>query len=706
MAKQASKAPEQSEHPKADAQRVQELSTPQLDLDESPTPPSLREAENPSWHDSFAPAEHPVRQKLLEKAKMNKSASSSIEPAGAPQSYTAPVDATTLVAPKPSEAAPATSNLPEPQASTPKEPQSRETPMKTLPPRRSHSPTLDLASQAHSFHTPLPPAAEVAQELDKIVDQNRILPQGTGLSLNSKRAFGALVGLGLLFGLGEITQSDFEFRDKAPTVSGPEAAQPETTEKSKPDSEAAEASRKKLQGPWRIDPLKKSSDQKVISGRIGKEPFLKAIQTAGLDKTQAYRAYTALKDIKNLDRCRSRDQFVALVEGAQQRLVAFEYIVSKEEIYQAKTDDSNLLRGKKLDLIVERSQVRRAFTHSGKSFDDSASAFGFDPGLANVAQKALRGHMLLGEFRKGDRLRVIAQEVTVLGDFSRYAGIEAMEVARKSKKKTLRIYYFNHPTVGGYYDRTGRAPYDGGWRKPIPDAPVTSKFNMKRMHPVLKRIHPHTGTDFGAPTGTPIHATAPGVVSFIGNGGASGNLVKIRHEGGYESGYAHLSRFEKGLKVGAKVDRMQPVGYCGSTGRSTGPHLHFTIKKNGKYIDAETLNLDGLRVLPKSYRNDFSAVRKKYDPILDQIAWPVISQPPVAPVQQPAQVAVQNPAGKPTPAAAPVAQPAQPARSVPVRATTSVPSGPAKRVEASAIFLSDAELIKMQSNDDDGEVNP
>ncbi len=262
---------------------------------------------------------------------------------------------------------------------------------------------------------------------------------------------------------------------------------------------------------------------------------MKSIQSAGLDKTQAYRAYTALKDIKNLDRCRPRDQFVALLEGPEKRLIAFEYIVSKEEIYQAKADDANLLRGKKLDLAVERSQVRRSFIHSGKSFDDSAAAFGFDPGLARVAQKALRGHMLLGEFRKGDRLKVIAQQVTVLGEFSRYAGIEALEIERKGKEKTLRVYYFNHPKAGGYYDRNGKAPYDGGWRKPIPNAPITSKFNMKRMHPVLKRIQPHTGTDFGAPMGTPIHSTAPGVVTFIGNGGPSGNLVKVRHAGGYES---------------------------------------------------------------------------------------------------------------------------------------------------------------------------
>src|SRR5690606_22329922 len=121
---------------------------------------------------------------------------------------------------------------------------------------------------------------------------------------------------------------------------------------------------------------------------------------------------------------------------------------------------------------------------------------------------------------------------------------------------------------GGYFDSNGKAPYEGGWRKPIPDAPVTSKFNMKRVHPILKKPMPHTGTDFGAPTGTPIGSTSPGTISFIGPAGPSGNLVKVKHHDNYESGYAHLSRFAEGLKVGDRVDRLQLVGYCGSTGRS------------------------------------------------------------------------------------------------------------------------------------------
>src|SRR5690606_23158210 len=117
----------------------------------------------------------------------------------------------------------------------------------------------------------------------------------------------------------------------------------------------------------------------------------------------------------------------------------------------------------------------------------------------------------------------------------------------------------------------------------------------------------------------------------------SGNLVKVQHPGDIETGYAHLSRFAEGLKVGDRVKRLQVIGYVGSTGRSTGPHLHFTVKKDGKFIDPITLNLDGMRVLPKSERDAFMQVKAKYDALLDAIQLPA-----PLPVEEPATVAAKD----------------------------------------------------------------
>jgi hypothetical protein len=235
---------------------------------------------------------------------------------------------------------------------------------------------------------------------------------------------------------------------------------------------------------------------------------------------------------------------------------------------------------------------------------------------------------------------------------------------------------------------------------------------MKRMHPVLNKVMPHTGTDFGAPSGTPIGATSPGTVSFIGPAGPSGNLVKVKHDGGYESGYAHLSRFAQGLKVGDKVDRLQTVGFCGSTGRSTGPHLHFTMKKDDKFIDPESLSLDGMRVLPKSHREEFAQVRAKYDPVLDEIPLPKALPPETTPpAESGPEAATDSDEGDEEDAKEESfgmmqeEQPeATPTQSAPEKATPQAPSMPAKAQEPSAIFLSDAELLKMQSLSDDGEV--
>jgi murein DD-endopeptidase MepM/ murein hydrolase activator NlpD len=118
---------------------------------------------------------------------------------------------------------------------------------------------------------------------------------------------------------------------------------------------------------------------------------------------------------------------------------------------------------------------------------------------------------------------------------------------------------------------------------PLRHARLTSHFSHRRYHPILKRYRPHHGTDFGAKKGTPLLAVNVGKVSFAGRMGGYGKVVKIKHPGGYESLYAHQSRTR--VKRGQKVKKGQIIGYVGSTGRSTGPHLHFGMKKNGRWIN-------------------------------------------------------------------------------------------------------------------------
>lgn len=529
--------------------------------------------------------------------------------------------------------------------------------------------------------------------------------------------FGSLIGLATVASLIALAMKFDEKRAQlTASKTTSEVPAPGSASVARPIGAVPKRERHKIPGPWRITDAKDDPTTRIVEGKVGTDAFLVAVADAGIKQKEAYRLLIAYKGLRDLDKCDKSDRFRALVERGSGRLKAFEYIVSAEEVYQAREDKDGYLKAKRLDLKVGRQQIKGAFMYDGEKVRTSARPAGFEKGLREVLSKALDGHMDVDELEKGDRVRVVAQEVTVLGEFARYAGIEALEILPRDKKaKPLRIYYFHHARAGGYYNGRGQAPYEGGWRKPIKDAPVTSKFNPKRMHPVLKKVMPHTGTDFGAPAGTPVGASSYGTISFIGPAGPSGNLVKIQHPGGIETGYAHLSRFAEGLSVGDKVKRMQVVGYVGSTGRSTGPHLHFTAKRDGQFFDAETLNLDGMRVLSLEYRGEFEKIKADYDKLLDAIPLPPPSKEPeqaVVAAAKPAGDAAEEDDGSESATESEddaeelgshaggddAEEEASPAPEAPT------PAKPAPK-GASAVYLTDKELLEMQSVSDEGEVD-
>ena len=139
------------------------------------------------------------------------------------------------------------------------------------------------------------------------------------------------------------------------------------------------------------------------------------------------------------------------------------------------------------------------------------------------------------------------------------------------------------------------------------------------MHPVLHRVMPHQGTDFRAPVGTPLMAAADGTVTFRGWGGATGNLVRLEHSQlGLETGYAHMVRFEPGISVGSRVRVGQVIGYAGTTGRSTGPHLHWSVKRNGAFIDGAPF-LAYRRTVAASMRAEFDRRVQQLNGELDSV---------------------------------------------------------------------------------------
>jgi murein DD-endopeptidase MepM/ murein hydrolase activator NlpD len=389
---------------------------------------------------------------------------------------------------------------------------------------------------------------------------------------------------------------------------------------------------------WRVAALATDGSTAYAEGVVGKRPLAVALGAAGLPRIEVQRILHAFTGIKNLNHASPKDTFAFARDKPGGRVVAFEYATSPQDVWQAKEASLGgagsfapsgtipLLEGTKLELLVEERRKAVGVT-LGEDLRGSLVATGLDDDIVDLLDEALDGR---AELRPGARLRLIATEERIESQFARYARLDAVEYTPADPDAAAqRYYYFRHVSEsahpknnGGFYDAKGQQPYHGGWRTPVPMARIASRFNPNRMHPVLHVVMPHNGVDFAAPTGTPIYASAAGVVRSAGDGGPCGNMVQIDHAGGLTSAYCHMSRFAAGLHAGQHVEARQLVGYVGQTGRATGPHLHFAIKRGESYIDPLALKLDGVRVVPIPYRDEFTKIRTEMDAALDAILMP------------------------------------------------------------------------------------
>jgi murein DD-endopeptidase MepM/ murein hydrolase activator NlpD len=164
-----------------------------------------------------------------------------------------------------------------------------------------------------------------------------------------------------------------------------------------------------------------------------------------------------------------------------------------------------------------------------------------------------------------------------------------------------------------YWEHNGESLRKQMLKAPLKYTRITSKFSNSRLHPVHKVYRPHHGVDYAAPSGTPVHSVADGTVTFAGWGGGGGNTIKIKHAGNLMTGYLHLKSFAKGIKVGAKVSQGDLIGYVGSTGTSTGPHLDYRIWKNGSPIDPLKVTQEPAEPIAESHKARFEAVRDRVE---------------------------------------------------------------------------------------------
>ena len=174
------------------------------------------------------------------------------------------------------------------------------------------------------------------------------------------------------------------------------------------------------------------------------------------------------------------------------------------------------------------------------------------------------------------------------------------------------LYYFDKDESRGHYDKNGKSVQKALMKTPINGARLSSSFGM-RKHPIDGFNKMHRGTDFAAPTGTPIMASGDGIIKKAGWCGGGGNCVKIRHNSTYQTIYAHMSKFARGIKKGVRVKQGQIIGYVGSTGKSTGPHLHYEVIVNGKKVNSQKLKLPSGKILKGTERKLFETTKIKLD---------------------------------------------------------------------------------------------
>lgn len=343
-----------------------------------------------------------------------------------------------------------------------------------------------------------------------------------------------------------------------------------------------------------------AGDGRTIEGRIAsRQVFADALMRHGVRREQVFELVRSLRsgihrDEFNPDIVQTGDLYFLTLDslGAVQ---SFEYTKkgSLENRFLSRRDGSGQLRSWK-----ERFPLDRQVVVVAGQIDDTLwnalSKSGERPDYLSSKMTEIFEYDVdfMVDCRASDRFALAVEKLYKDGEFVRYGDVLAAEY--RQARKSLKAYLYEAPDGdAAYYDEEGKSLRGLFLKSPLNYRRISSGFNRKRFHPILKKYIPHHGIDYAADYGTPVWATAGGVITSIGRKGALGNYVEIKHKNGYKTGYGHLSKFRRELKKGARVKQKTVIGYVGATGRATGPHLHynFIVNQGGKrkYVDAGTV---------------------------------------------------------------------------------------------------------------------
>ena len=308
------------------------------------------------------------------------------------------------------------------------------------------------------------------------------------------------------------------------------------------------------------------------------------LKKRGISSKEILDIVKSSKSTYRLDRVRAHTKFDIIWENSEKtQLRGVKFTLSaRSDLHVDKVGEKWITK------LVEHPIDKKKRTFSGtvkSSLWESAAQSGMKPELIIGLTEIFAWQIDFSrEVREGDQWRLVVEEKFVNQKSIGWGYILAAQYSQKDDTYTGIRYPPNDP-MAAYYQEDGTSLRRMFLKSPMRFGRVSSRFSRRRFHPILKRNRPHLGVDYAAPTGTPVRSVGDGRVVYVGRNGGSGKMIKSKHNSIYTTAYLHLNGYAKKIRRGAKVKQGQTIGYVGSTGLATGPHLHFSFFKRGHYVD-------------------------------------------------------------------------------------------------------------------------
>ena len=357
-----------------------------------------------------------------------------------------------------------------------------------------------------------------------------------------------------------------------------------------------------------LEPKYKKVKHKINSG----ETFDKILESYLVPKKEIIKIKSSLKKKVNLNRLNTKQIILFSLDKTNNKIEEFTFQISNTEKIYLKRDYTEDNFDEKIVSIKLNKEIVYKENIILQSLYQSAYNQSIPP---NIIIEFARIYGFQVDFqrdiRKQDKFQIMYE--IYLNENSEV--IETGEILFSNLKLSGQdnsLYYFDKQGSEGHYDKNGKSVKKALMKTPINGARLSSPFGM-RKHPIDGFNKMHRGTDFAAPMGTPIMASGNGVIKKAGWCGGGGNCVKIKHNSTYQTVYAHMSKFARGIKPGVRVKQGQTIGFVGSTGKSTGPHLHYEVIVNGKKVNSQRLKLPSGKILKGKDRKLFETKKIKLD---------------------------------------------------------------------------------------------